>query len=158
MITFRPFEKNDAKTVLSWTTENSFFLWCADRFSGYPLSEDEFNNIYNDESYSGFVACENGENIGHLFMQRLTYDKIKFGLIIVDNTKRGQGLGKRMLENALVFAKEKYNPKSVVLSVFDENPSAAKCYISLGFAYNQNERTIFHEGKDYIYREMEYLM
>ena len=104
------------------------------------------------------ITCENGETIGHLFMQRLTDDKIKFGLIIVDNTKRGQGLGKRMLESALVFAKEKYNPKSVVLSVFDENPSAAKCYISLGFAYNKNERTIFHEGKEYVYREMEYLM
>ena len=159
MIKLRPYTFDDANKILRWISdEESFFLWCADRFKNYPLSSEEFNEqLYIDNNvYKGFVAVDENEVIGHLFIQHLQNDEYKFGLIIVDSSKRGKGYGKQMLIEALEFAKKEYNAKKVTLSVFDTNISAYNCYISLGF--KETRDYVLHKflGKEYKYIELEY--
>ena len=159
MIKLRPYTFDDANKILSWIAdEESFFLWCADRFKNYPLSPDDFNKqLYTDNNlYKGFVAVDENEVIGHLFIQHLQNDRYKFGLIIVDSSKRGKGYGKKMLIEALKFAKKEYGAKEVTLSVFDTNISAYNCYISLGFKKSGNY--VWHNilGKEHKYIELEY--
>ncbi len=159
MIKLRPYTFEDANKIISWIPdEQSFFLWCADRFKTYPLSNEEFNKrLYtNNNVYKGFIAVDEGEVIGHLFIEHLQNDRYKFGLIIVDSSKRGKGYGKKMLIEALTFAKEEYGAKEVTLSVFDTNISAYNCYISLGFKETGNY--VLHNilGKEQKYIELEY--
>ena len=156
MITLRPYEKNDAPIVLSWVKDDrSFFLWCADRFDSYPISSDEFNNIYSLSSMKGYIAEDNGSPIGHLFIQELGNKAYKFGLIIVDSEKRGCGYGKKMLECAISYAKKNLNASSITLSVFDINVSANECYKKLGFAENGKYRVIDVLGENHNYLEMD---
>lgn len=157
MITLRPFTDNDASTVLGWIKdEKAFWLWCSDRFKSYPLSPEEFCLIYKDPSMQGYIAQDAGQDIGHLFMQTLGQNKYKFGLIIVDSAKRGCGYGRKMLECAISFAKEKLNAKTITLCVFDENVSAYELYKKLGFEKtgNYTEPVLFGGQKKYF--EMEY--
>ena len=58
---------------------------------------------------------------------------LRFGFVIVDDAKRGQGYGKEMLKLALEFAFEILKVKTVNLGVFENNPSAYHCYKSAGF-------------------------
>ena len=58
---------------------------------------------------------------------------LRFGFVIVDDTKRGKGYGKKMLELALKFAFEILKAEKVTLGVFENNPSAYYCYKAAGF-------------------------
>ncbi len=158
MIKIKPYNFDNADIILSWIpTEEAFFLWCADRFKDFPLSSDAFNNqLYNNDTYNGFVAVDEDEIIGHLFTQHLENNKYKFGLIIVDSSKRGKGYGKKMLIEALNYAKTEYGAKSVVLSVFDTNISAYNCYINLGFKETGNYVYHTYKTTKYKYIELEY--
>ena len=158
MIDFRPFTFNDAHTVLGWIKdETAFWLWCSDRFNSYPLSADEFCSIYSDKSMQGYIAQDNGMPIGHLFMQNLGQNKYKFGLIVIDSTKRGCGYGRKMLERAIDYAKNKLNAKCITLCVFDENVSAFELYKKLGFEKNGKYTEPFILGENKKYFEMEYI-
>ena len=156
MIAFRQYKARDAKTVTGWVKDKtSLFLWSADRFRDFPLLPEVFDGIYYDKSLMGYIAEDDGNMIGHLFMQDLGDGILKFGLIIVDPDKRGFGYGKKMLISALAFAKEKYCPTKVRLYAFDTNEAAYNCYKSLGFA--ETGSVIYHEldGQTHCYRQME---
>lgn len=159
MLKLRPYKTSDAEHIVSWIEdENAFRLWCADRFKDYPLTAEEFNKLYQkrNEDFFGMIAEDEGYIIGHFFIQKLQQDKYKFGLIIVDNTKRGKGYGKKMLIEALNFAKTTLKAKYVTLSVFDTNESAYKCYLNLGFKETGNYITHTLFGKEHKYIELEY--
>ena len=97
MITLRQYNYCDAKKIVSWLTdERAFRLWCADRFKSYPLTAEVFDEMYSaGKEYNGMIALDGEEAIGHLFIQNLDKGTYKFGLIIVDSTKRGNGYGKK---------------------------------------------------------------
>lgn len=159
MLKLRPYKTSDAERIVNWIEdEKAFRLWCADRFKDYPLTAEEFDNLYKNrnDDFFGMIAEDDGNIIGHFFIQKLQKDKYKFGLIIVDNTQRGKGYGKGMLTEALNFAKTNLKAKSVTLSVFDTNESAYKCYLNLGFKETGNyvSHTLF--GKEHKYIELEY--
>ncbi len=159
MITFRPYKNKDAEKIKGWLkNEKSFRLWCADRFKNYPLSLEEFNNIYKSGELSGFIAQDGDKTIGHLFMQKLGQNKYKFGLIIVDDSLRGKGYGKSMLLSAIDYAKNNLGAKIITLSVFDNNVSAFECYKKLGFSENgkYTEYNLF--GQTHKYIELEYMV
>ena len=162
MIGFRKYNKDDAKMIADWIKdEKAFRLWCADRFKKFPLQVDEFNQMYDNtdkSSFFGMIAEDNGECVGHLFFQILSEDKIKFGLIIVDDSKRGMGYGKRMLEAAISYAKNNLKAKTVTLSVFNSNVSAYKCYLSLGFKETGNKTVYDFFGEKHNYIELEYII
>ncbi len=159
MLKLRPYKSTDAKYIVNWIEdEKAFRLWCADRFENYPLLPEDFDKLYQNrnDDFFGMIAEDEGDIIGHFFIQRLQQDKYKFGLIIVDNTKRGKGYGKRMLLEALNHAKTNLKAKSVTLSVFDTNESAYKCYLNLGFKETGTYVTHNLFGKEHNYIELEY--
>lgn len=154
MLTIRPYTQSDSIHVVNWLTdEKAFRLWCADRFKNFPLTAEEFDSIYrNGSPLLGFIAEDCNTIVGHLFMQQRENGICKFGLIIVDSTKRGNGYGKKMLETAFEYAKSCLSAKKVILSVFKDNISAYLCYKKLGFTENGNVVPIEILGinKDYI--------
>ncbi len=159
MLKLRPYKSSDAEIIVNWIEdEKAFRLWCADRFKNYPLSPEEFNKLYQNrnEVFLGMIAEDKGDIIGHFFIQKLQQDKYKFGLIIVDSTKRGKGYGKQMLQSALNYAKANLKATTVTLSVFDTNESAYKCYLNLGFKETGNYVTHILFEKEHKYIELEY--
>ena len=58
---------------------------------------------------------------------------LRFGFVIVDDTKRGMGYGKEMLQLSLKYAFEILKVEKVTIGVFENNPLAYFCYKSVGF-------------------------
>lgn len=73
--------------------------------------------------------------VGHLILRYTDAERtvVRFGFVIVDRSHRGQGLGRKMLELAKVYAREKLCAKKLSIGVFDENSSAKGCYKAVGF-------------------------
>ena len=135
-ITLREYKSNDAKTVVSWLKdEYAFRQWCADRYENFPITADDMNALYSNGDVLPFAFCIGNEVAGH-FIIRYTNEncaEVRLGFVIVDDKKRGHGLGKKMIQFALKYAAENLHAKKVSLGVFENNPGALKCYKSCGF-------------------------
>ncbi len=105
------------------------------------------------------TAFDESGAVGHLIM-RFTDDNkeiLRFGFVIVDDSKRGKGYGKEMLRLALEYAFTILKVKKVTIGVFENNPSAYYCYKSVGFEDAvQAEDEYFHiMGEDWKCLELE---
>ena len=106
MLRLRPYNKNDAEIIMSWIKgENAFYKWTAGVLGEYPISAEQFNMVSN---LMAFTAIDDNEIVGFFTMRRPNefYEELRFGFVIVDSKKRGQGYGKNMLKLGLKYAKE----------------------------------------------------
>ena len=73
--------------------------------------------------------------MGHLIIRFTDAEKstLRFGFVIVDDSKRGMGYGKQMLGLALRFAFDILKVQKVTLGVLENNPGAYHCYKAAGF-------------------------
>ena len=129
----RPYNINDADTILSWSKdESAFYKWSAGILGEYPISKEQFSFVNN---LMAFTAINDDEIVGFFTMRRPSenFDELRFGFVIVDPEKRGKGYGKRMLQLGIKYAKEIFGANKVSLGVFDNNESAYYCYRAVGF-------------------------
>ena len=137
---FRPYKKDDAKEILNWIkNEKELRLWSADRYKNYPITEEDINNNYIESKkisdFYPFTLEDEGKIIGHLILRIPGENKetIRLGYIIVDSSIRGKGYGKKLIEEAIEYAKNELGAKEINLGVFTNNEKALKCYKSIGF-------------------------
>lgn len=136
----RRYKKDDASKILSWIqNERDFRLWSADRYESYPIEPKDINNNYHkcqkETDFYPFTLEDEGNVIGHLILRRPEKNTniIRMGYIIIDNSIRGKGYGKILINEAIKYAKERLNAEEINLGVFTCNENALHCYESVGF-------------------------
>lgn len=146
MLGLRPYKACDADTIISWIgDETAFRRWSSDRYDHYPITAADMNAKYigsngdcaEPDNFYPMTAFDDSGIVGHLIMRYTDEQKktLRFGFVIVDGSKRGQGLGKKMISLALRYAFEIYGAEKVTIGVFDNNPAALGCYLAAGFGY-----------------------
>ncbi len=163
MFTIREYSPSDAELILSWISdEKTFRQWSADKYKNYPAKPEDMNVFYDEIRPNGgvpFVFCDDGRVIGHFILRPLQCEGLKtvrIGFIIVDNSIRGKGYGRKMLEAAFEYAFANYECERITLGVFENNPKARYCYESVGF--KQYSEEFFHiKGETWKCLEMEYV-
>ena len=140
MLRLRPYKKCDAKYIVSWIKDEvSFRKWCADRYESYPINADDMNRHYSDfdelDTFFQMTAIDDSGVVGHLIMRFIDEEKkiLRFGFVIVDDTKRGKGYGKELLQLSVKYAFEILRVEKITLGVFENNTSAYWCYKAAGF-------------------------
>ena len=80
----------------------------------------------------------------HFIMRYLHGDNkiLRFGWVIVDDTKRGHKYGQNMLRLGLKYAFEIMQADVVTIGVFENNISAYKCYLSAGFHRSKDQPNV----------------
>ena len=156
-MTLRPFTISDAPIILSWIKDLiTFRKWSADRYSAYPPKPDEMAAQYTAENVFPFTALDDdGKIVGHIILRYPDPSKtvIRFGFVIVDDQLRGKGYGKQMLQLAIKKAKEEFGVKKITIGVFDNNPSALRCYESVGFKVIGTDSYLI-DGEEWTGKEM----
>lgn len=140
----RPYKPKDAKTIVSWIKdEREFRKWSSDRYGAYPITAEDMNDKYlkcngdceEPDNFYPITAVDASGPVGHLIMRYTNSAKtiIRLGFIIVDDSKRGMGYGKRMIQMAMRYAFDMLQTEKITLGVFDNNPSAYYRYKAAGF-------------------------
>lgn len=153
MLRLRPYKPCDAKTIAGWIKDEiSFRKWCSDRFESFPITAEDINRKYinyngdcmEEDNFYPMTAFDETGIVGHLILRFTDAEKktIRFGFVIVDDTKRGKGYGKEMLMLAQQFAFSILKAEKITLGVFDNNPSAYYCYKAAGFRDVQMDQEI----------------
>lgn len=140
----RPYKPKDAEVIVSWIKdERSLRKWSSDRYGAYPITAEDINYKYlncngdceEPDNFYPITAVDANGPVGHLIMRYTNKEKtiIRLGFIIVDDSKRGMGYGKRMIQMAMRYAFDMLKAEKITLGVFDNNPSAYYCYKAAGF-------------------------
>ena len=144
MLRLRPYKACDAATVVSWCKDEvSFRRWTSDRYDSFPITADDMNRKYFEDNgdctqldnFYPMTAVVGSEAVGHLILRYTDPDQteLRFGFVIVDDTKRGKGYGKKMLRLAAAYAFDIMMARKVTLGVFENNLAAYHCYKAVGF-------------------------
>lgn len=148
----RPYKPCDAARIVSWIRdEEAFRKWSADRYDRYPISPEDMNRHYgafaDSDAFFAMTAFDERGVAGHLIMRFTDEEKqvLRFGFVIVDDSRRGMGYGKEMLRLAMRYAFEILKVKKITLGVFENNEPAHYCYRSVGFRdVGQEEAEYYH--------------
>ena len=139
-LTLRPYQPSDATVITSWLkSEYRMRQWCADRYERYPVTPEDMNRYYEryiDGQHSRALTMVDGSDIVGYITLRIPADdpaEQRLGFVIVDDSKRGRGLGKALVSMAVRYAFETFGSMKVSLGVFENNPSAIHCYEAVGF-------------------------
>lgn len=159
MLRLRPYKSCDAVAISSWIkNEITMFKWSADRFGSFPVTADAINEKYlihngdctEPDNFYPMTAFDDSGVVGHLILRFTDEEKqtIRFGFVIVDDTRRGKGYGKEMLNLAIKYAFEILKAKKITLGVFENNPPAYYCYKSVGFTEIVGKQDGYHNIKN----------
>lgn len=140
----RPYKASDAQTIISWIKdERALRRWSSDRYGAYPVTADDMNHKYLEcngdciepDNFYPLTAVGEEGIVGHLILRYTDPGQkvIRIGFVIVDDSKRGKGYGKCMIQMATKYAFEFLHAEKVTLGVFENNPSAYHCYKAAGF-------------------------
>lgn len=139
-LTLRTYQSSDAAVITSWLkSEYLMRQWCADRYDRYPVMPEDINSYharYIDGQHSRALTMTDGDEIvGYITLRTPADDSTeqRLGFVIVDDSKRGRGLGKALVSMAVKYALEELGATKVSLGVFENNPSAIHCYEAAGF-------------------------
>lgn len=133
MIRLRPYRAPDADAVLSWCPEErGYYQWTAGTLGDFPVTRQQFQFA---ETTMAFTAFDETGPVGFFTLRPLgeSPEELRLGYVIVRPDCRGRGYGQAMLRLGIQFAFELYGAKRLTLGVFDNNPSACRCYRALGF-------------------------
>ena len=167
MLRLRPYKPCDAAAIVSWLRDETVFRWWGGhRFGAYPITAEAVNDKYlahngdceePDNFYPFTVFDENGP-AGHFILRYPDGDRrtVRVGWVIVDDTRRGRGLGRELLRLALHCAFVLLGAERVTLGVFTDNLRAYRCYAAVGFRDDPlcPERTIETDGRTWTLRDM----
>lgn len=169
MLRLRPYKPCDAKTIVKWasTSEEVFRKWSADRYLSYPITAEDINKKYFDangdcadeDNFFPFTAFDESGLVGHLTMRFTDEAKkvVRFGYVIVDNEKRGKGIGKELMKLSIQYAFEILKVDKITLGVFSNNENAEKCYLSCGFNLTGSYTEVKINEENWKFRDMELL-
>ena len=113
--------------------------WCANRYERYPVTPKDMNTYherYIDGQCTRALTMTDGDDIvGYITLRTPADDPTekRLGFVIVNDSKRGCGLGKTLVLMAVKYAYEELGAKKVSLGVFENNLSAIHCYEAAGF-------------------------
>ena len=164
----RPYKSEDADKIISWIKdEKALRKWSSDRYGAYPITAKDINYKYlqcngdceEPDNFYPMTAVDANGPVGHLILRYTNKEKtiIRLGFIIVDDSKRGMGYGKGMIQLAMQYAFDMLKAEKLTLGVFDNNPSAYYCYKAAGFNDIPLNEDVFYEilGEKWKCLEME---
>lgn len=117
MLRLRPYKSCDSKHIADWIkNEETFVKWGGERFGSYPINAKIIDDKYRlnngdcveDDNFYPMTAFDDSGVVGHFIMRYINGNNkiLRFGWVIVDDTQRGKGYGKQMLELGLKYAFE----------------------------------------------------
>ncbi len=113
--------------------------WCADRYDYYPITPEAMNAYHEKfidrDKSCALTMCDGDEILGYITLRTPADDHAeqRLGFVIVDDSKRGQGLGKSLVSLAVDYALRELGAAKVSLGVFENNSYAIHCYEAAGF-------------------------
>ena len=119
-----------------WTTE-------ADLITGIRIDEDMLKEYFSNEAITILkYTDENGQIAGSVYLE-VKGDQLYLGMFSVSPVLQGKGIGKVLLEEAELFAKQ-MNCHTITMTVISTRAELISWYVRRGYAFT-GEIQPFHD-------------
>jgi DNA-binding MarR family transcriptional regulator/GNAT superfamily N-acetyltransferase len=98
----------------------------------------DFVNKFDEKRERCWIAEMNGENVGCILLAKDSLDVARIRLLLIDPKARGLGLGHRLVDDCVQFAREA-GYKRVTLWTHQELTAARRVYQKAGFTLTASE-------------------
>ena len=137
MIELEPFTSNDFDRLIGWVKDEAFLYQFAGPVFHFPLDHKQLEKYIEEKNRKIFRVkyTEHNKIIGHAELNDINqiHKKARISRILIgDETYRGKGLGKQLIQKILITAFLELDLHRVDLGVFDFNKGAIACYESCG--------------------------
>jgi RimJ/RimL family protein N-acetyltransferase len=138
-LALRPFERPDFARLLAWIDSPEALMLWAGPFFHFPLDAVQLEAYRASGEGEApvrriFTACDaNGEPAGHIELNDIDEHAARLCRVMIDPSRRGQGLGRAMVRQALRVGFDELHLHRIELGVFDFNVAAVRCYELEGF-------------------------
>lgn len=140
-VILRPYRRSDLPHILSWTNDMETTRNLAADVFVHPYTEVNGESFLNsclagDFKRPSFVIArrDNEEYLGQIDLIVNWLDRCgELGIVIAKKENRSQGYGREAIQLLLHYAFRTLGLNRVGLSVFNNNETARRCYLSAGF-------------------------
>ncbi|UOQ95044.1 GNAT family N-acetyltransferase [Halobacillus shinanisalinarum] len=101
--------------------------------AGAYYTTEEMVQLSHQDENKLFGYMENGHLVGYLYYETITAAEGEICFVNVQPNDRGEGIGTKLIEQALQYAFYIYGVDAVTLSVRNQNTQAEQLYQQLGF-------------------------
>ena len=159
MITIRPARPEDAAQIIAYARRvfaepGINLITMADEFNPTTESEARMISEMNRATNSlCLVAEDDGRIVGQLMLQGGKRRNVRHAAtlgITVGREHRGQGVGRRLMEYAIDWARAGGVVTRIELNVFVRNSNAIRLYESCGFVVEGRRRRSIHRDGEYM--------
>lgn len=133
-ITLRPHTTGD----MGWVTERHGVFY-GEAYGWAPKIEAvtaricaDFLDNFDPERERCWIAERDGERVGSVFMVKESQDVARLRLLLLEPAARGEGLGRRLVDECIAFARDK-GYREIVLWTHEVLTAARAIYASAGF-------------------------
>ncbi len=130
----RAFEPRFAAVVAGWVPSDDDLFWLAPG-TAPPLTSDKVSG-WTTHRDNPLLLCQTEDRsvVGYAELNPLPRQPadLWIGHLIVDPSRRGQGLGQVLTRRLLQAAFARWGARRVCLVVFPENAAAVQCYLRCG--------------------------
>ena len=159
MITIRPARPEDAAQIITYARRvfaepGVSLITLAEEFNPTTESEARMISEMNRATNSlCLVAEDDGRIVGQLMLQGGKRRNVRHAAtlgITVGREHRGQGVGRRLMEYAIAWARASGVVTRIELNVFVRNSNAIRLYESCGFVVEGRRRRSIHRDGEYM--------
>ena len=159
MITIRPARPEDAAQIITYARRvfaepGVSLITLAEKFNPTTESEARMISEMNRATNSlCLVAEDDGRIVGQLMLQGGKRRNVRHAAtlgITVGREHRGQGVGRRLMEYAIDWARAGGVVTRIELNVFVRNSNAIRLYESCGFVVEGRRRRSIHRDGEYM--------
>ncbi len=125
----------DIDELMSWFPDaQSVDIWGGPRFR-YPFDRESFHEDCRWQEFSSFCLRDVNGNFAAFGQIGKRYKRSHLARLIAHPERRGQGIGRILLQELVEAARTTQNREETALFVYQHNAPAIRCYLSLAFEF-----------------------
>ena len=125
--------ESDIDELMGWFPDaSSIDIWGGPAFR-FPFSQESFHADCRWKEYSSYCLRNTAGDFAAFGQMTYRYGRSHLARLVANPAMRGQGVGRKLLENLIAVARTEPGVEEIALFVYSDNEPAYRCYLALGF-------------------------
>jgi len=128
-----PASEADIDELMTWFPDAaSVDIWGGPRFR-FPFDRESFHTDSRWQEFASYCLRNAAGEFAAFGQMGYRYGRSHLARLVVNPDRRGQGVGRKLLEELIAVARTNSDVEAIALFVYKDNEPAFRCYQAMGF-------------------------